>query len=107
MEHTAKILEDSIEHVDTDTLAFSTVCCDDPATLERHTVHGLRGQSEADLRAVLMRLVRSHAERHLGTESAHSIVKSLVRSSQGLCHTCSRPDPLELKEKNVPPAPGN
>lgn len=59
-------------------IAFSVICCDDPATAERHTIAIPPGASADDIRVIMEHKAKLHAERHAAVSASVEIVKDLA-----------------------------
>jgi hypothetical protein len=84
--HKARIPAESIENLGARGMAFSVICCDDPGTVTRHTLHKAHTLSDDELKAVLTRYVRDHARDHAASERNHR--RTLELSGQIQCEAC-------------------
>lgn len=63
--HRAQVIKESIESLGLNGMAFSVICCDDPATIERHTIHKAHTLTDEELRTVFDHYTKSAARAHL------------------------------------------
>jgi hypothetical protein len=61
MIHKARIVSETIENLGANGMAFSVQCCDDPKTLQRHTLHKAHTLSDDEIKTVLTRYVKDAA----------------------------------------------
>jgi len=63
--HRAKVIRESIESLGAHGMAFSVMCCDDPTTIERHTIHKAHTLTDAELRMLFDQYAKAAAHAHL------------------------------------------
>lgn len=81
------IEQHQIDIAGVDAVAFSVICCGDPATAERHTVHLPEAITAEDMRTIMFHHAKKHAEAHAKALAAVEIVKALA--AEGVeCKTC-------------------
>lgn len=86
MKHTAKIIPGSVEDLGPNGIAFSVMCCDDPATTQRHTIVHAHTLTTAELEAVIRRrYLEPHAAAHKATAAHADHVRNLASEVKGDC----------------------
>lgn len=81
MKHTAKVVPGSIEDLGPNGIAFSTVCCDDPKTMQRHTLAHAHTLTTEELEQVIVkRYLMPHEQAHAKTSAHAAHVEKLALS---------------------------
>lgn len=96
MAHTAKIVPGSIEDLGPNGIAFSVICCDDPKTIQRHTLAAAHTLTTEELEQVIVRrYLMPHEQAHAKT-TAHAYHIEKLAASFG--HRPEGPDVEDCKD---------
>lgn len=87
MIHKARVIKESIESLGTNGMAFSVICCEDPTTIERHTIHKAHSLTDDELRKVFDRYARAAAKAHLANSRNSERAKQIAGEHPG-CEVC-------------------
>lgn len=79
MKHTATIVPGSIEDLGANGIAFSVICCNDPKTMQRHTLAHAHTLTTEELEQVIVRrYLMPHEQAHAKTEAHAAHVEKLA-----------------------------
>lgn len=62
--HEAKVVPDSVKAAHGGGISFQVICCDNPETIERHTIHRAHMVPDEDLELMMEHRVTQHEEKH-------------------------------------------
>jgi hypothetical protein len=87
MIHKARVLKESVVSLGLDGMAFSVICCEDKATVTRHTIHKAHTLTDDELRELFTAYAKRAAQSHLASTRNETRAKQIAGDLPG-CEVC-------------------
>lgn len=85
--HKARVIKESVTSLGLDGMAFSVICCEDPKTVTRHTVHKAHTLTDDELKELFTAHAKRAAQSHLASTKNETRAKQIAGELPG-CEVC-------------------
>lgn len=85
--HKARVIKESVASLGLHGMAFSVICCEDPTTVMRHTVHKAHALTDDELRELFTAYAKRAAQGHLAATKNETRAKQIAGDLPG-CEVC-------------------